>query len=341
METKVKGEVIKEGSIPLSALASGNYMLNNYGVNDGYLVAELTSNNTYFNIYEDKNVVYISATNHNIIELVKGQKTTLSRGPGATITYDNNGIKIDRSYDFYNVKVYREIEHISPDWNAQAGEAGYIENRTHYNIENTILQKIDDKDLGDINIKGYDRIHIIYDYKNGETDYIIIDVKNKYIIDSTLENWKNGYVDYHFNDDSFSLYVDDYDYDVLPNINVIGYITKQLDEVYIPDTIARKSEVQNIDPVVWKYMCEPYVFHGYEGLEEIPEDLANIIIDDPTSEDPSIKDIAFKCIVILNEAADRVQIQSISGSGFCFEGDGNTGCAVWDPSNRAFSVHFL
>ena len=126
----IEGSNIKEGSIPLSALVSKEYMLNGYICNEIYYITELTSNDTYFNVPESCNVVYLQSRVFKApIEIVKGTKITISKGPVVIITYDDNGIKINSNYSYYGIKVYAAIKPITTDWNAQQGEAGYIENK--------------------------------------------------------------------------------------------------------------------------------------------------------------------------------------------------------------------
>ena len=335
MVTKVRGDKIKEGSIPLSALASGNYMLNNYNVNEGYLVTELTSNNTYFNVSKDINVVYIIATNHNIIELVKGTKTTLGRGPGATITYDNNGIKIDRSYDFYNVKVYREIEYISPDWNAQEGEPGYIENKpfefidkhenafyydTYVNPNYIIWDSSSAYDSPAIQIIDYD----------GFPQYIFLDDKT----DGSLYNMDNifgtGSLNYKWLTDINELGIEIPSYilnegeDVTTYLNELikcstGGIIRKISNVYLPNTVIKTTPQElsdddknqalanlGINPVVWKYMCNPYIIFMDKP---IPDELRSIIIKENGYVHPIIKNI---CVVGNYNIDEILQIETIT-----------------------------
>lgn len=64
---------------------------------------------------------------------------------------------------------------------------------------------------------------------------------------------------------------------------------------------ANNAETNNlsIDPVILKYMCEPYVISTYEGSGKLPDDLYQIITDKENPSGP-LKPIVLNTIVLDN-----------------------------------------
>ena len=126
MATKVKGESIKESSVPFSALENFRYDLSDevdYAKFKNALEDEkagfiITQNDIIDNVY----IIFSQNIGGNFYNLRGIDRTKVYE---TTIDISNNPTTIFRKQD--------EIEHIVPiDWNAQEGEAGYIKNKTHY-----------------------------------------------------------------------------------------------------------------------------------------------------------------------------------------------------------------
>ena len=197
METKIKGEAIKEGSIPLSALSN-----------------------------EIKNKI----------------ENAGAGGGGA-------------------------------DWNAQNGEAGYIENRTHY---------LDGKfsyTLG----KGVTKIPYVYVTAAYFNNTIIELPPFEDGLEISIVSGPPIYLKYIYEDNNPIIeLIDNYSY--FKN-NVIEFYqnVKQIDPAYIPNTVLKTTPQTltdtdknqalanlGIDPVVWKYLCNPYIL---KNGETIPDEL--------------------------------------------------------------------
>ena len=138
----------------------------------------------------------------------------------------------------------------TPDWNAQAGEAGYIENRTHYvtgTIETINLNGEWDITKTNINVNDDSTIDISWNidfmgnHTEGSCRFTGIDESNFYSFDNGGFNidFQNhgGLID--LNMQAFS--GGDPHYGTVTIGVDMGH--KTLDEVYIPDTIARKSDI--------------------------------------------------------------------------------------------------
>ena len=172
-----------------------------------------------------------------------------------------------------------ENNNIAPDWNAQKGEAGYIENRTHYvtgtaetinvNGEWSITKTniiVNDDSIIDISWN----IDLMANHTEGSCRFTGTDESNSYSFDNDgfhidfqnhgglidLDMWAFGGADPHYG--TVTIGVD------------LKY--KTLDEVYIPDTVVKTTPQTlsdtdknqalanlGIDPVVWKYIMNPFV----------------------------------------------------------------------------------
>ena len=181
------------------------------------------------------------------------------------------------------------------DWNAQEGEAGYIKNRTHY--EESEIRTL--------------HHHVDYDndgsYWGGSDDYVYIDkfpktikINNLSYSDSledtatlksvydvvtlryfAMEKW-NDYATI-----SLKEYEGNYYLKITSNdtssisglewgepIEVTISSSVPLADKFIPNTIARKSDVQGFDPIVWKYICNPFKL---KQNEYVPDELVKEI----------------------------------------------------------------
>lgn len=175
---------------------------------------------------------------------------------------------------------------VTPNWDAQEGEAGYIENRTH-----CVITK-------DISVQ----LVTIIDERYGYDDEPALKIDN-FISGYKLvfnNGWSHADIDFHklgnydisFNDEYFGhLYVGDDNYD--NGIAITGdFVTayengeidfinsikmqkiEQLDEKYIPDTIARKSDLENLPSGSTKSKFQLYQENG--GIFFTDENVYNI-----------------------------------------------------------------
>ena len=199
------------------------------------------------------------------------------------------------------------------DWNAQEGESGHIENRTHYLYDKSPqtlgkgINKIDythrkfilfndtiqvlpefENNL-EIRIVSGPPVYLKYNVENsGEPVIELIDVAN-YFENSTIEFYAN---------------------------------IKKIDEKFIPDTVLKTTPQElsdtdknqalanlGIDPVVWKYMCEPFKLE--DGVK-IPQELRNIIWDNKLSK---FKPISCKLLITDSGIIDRIGYDYVEVSG--------------------------
>lgn len=299
MSTKVKGDKIKEGSIPLSALDDKlkNEINCKYGLSG--VVCILNSNNTTSDIFIISDYfVYVSSKN-TIIKLKIGEQTDLAQlgGPSTIITSEViNGYKVkfsvSGSMSYYGDLIigdkYNEVPIPTPNWNAQEGEAGYIENRTHstkpYNkivindedisAEYTLLDGLENNFA--YQLEGYDRIF-----------RVIAPETNKPIGSVEPNDW--GHISsfghgFGIICSQGKIYINNnYGYVAYKNITFWNEQISKLDEIFLPDTVLKttpqilsdtdKNQALTnlgIDPVVWKYMCNPCIIKS--GVK-VPEEL--------------------------------------------------------------------
>ena len=303
MATKVKGDKIKEGSIPMSALDDKleAEINSKYGLSG--IVCILNSNNTTSDIFPIGDYFVYVSSKKTIIELNIGGRTDLSRlnGPYTVITSEViSGSKVkfsvsggDISY-YGNLIIgnkYNEVPTPTPDWNAQEGEAGYIENRTHFAkyipIPKDASVVIDvpctyDHDRG----VHYLLKDIVVEYK-----YYYMTEYNKVIIPAGTDINGSVYVEAEAGGGPVTLEFSlTYDNGVVniriiraPNYDFRVVIYNMLDDIYLPDTVlkttpqtlsdtAKNQALANlgIDPVVWKYMCKPYMFNSRDFNMQMP-----------------------------------------------------------------------
>lgn len=323
MSTKVKGEAIKEGSIPLSALAEDAKIEldEKYGLNT-YL-GHITINNPeikigiYYPIY------------------IRLKETVYSLRPGTTIqgdinveiTYNENGYVIGSgAIDYYGkisiFKKYNAPIIPTPDWNAQEGEAGYINNKP-------FGAKLTELDFEEYDGKAYTYLDHELVVDGDFTLYIIDGEGNIYITpndanSSSIAIGPNGDsigIELNYQDLTISFSPDVHiDEDTLNWCKSHIYHCKisKLDGNFISDTVLKTTpqtfsdEDKNqalanlgIDPVVWKYMCEPYVIFMDKP---IPDELRSIIINGDGDVQPIIKNI---CVVGNYDSDELLQIETI------------------------------
>ena len=159
--------------------------------------------------------------------------------------------------------IITKIENGCSNWNANEGEAGYIENRTHYEIQiplsTTDYTFIEDfpKYYDDATERYYSKQDVDILYTEDGDDYLLTIPAN------TLLGYehKTDVVNIEINDGeifNFESYSDTGDIFIKVtrsnsgnNFRVVLYT--QLDEKFIPDTIARKSDIPNIPAAALKY----------------------------------------------------------------------------------------
>ena len=257
----IEGSNIKEGSIPLSALADKLQAELNckYGLSE--IVCILNSNNTTSDIFPIGDYFVYVSSKKTIIELNIGGRTDLSRlnGPYTVITSEViSGSKVkfsvsggDISY-YGNLIIgnkYNEVPTPTPDWNAQEGEAGYIENRTHFAkyipIPKDASVVIDvpctyDHDRG----VHYLLKDIVVEYK-----YYYMTEYNKVIIPAGTDINGSVYVEAEAGGGPVTLEFSlTYDNGVVniriiraPNYDFRVVIYNMLDDIYLPDTVLKTT----------------------------------------------------------------------------------------------------
>lgn len=153
MDIKIKGEKIKEGSVPLNALTIGDRLLKKCVVNQLSLLCKLKVANNYYSIDDSISIVYIVSKYYDYpFELVKGNKINLTNGPSADIIWDNDGIKVTNAY--YEVSVYSEIMFPHPDYKinkfltiTSAGTYNFNFEPSHYIIYQNFYMRYDSIEL--------------------------------------------------------------------------------------------------------------------------------------------------------------------------------------------------
>ena len=309
MATKVKGESIKEGSIPFSALENFSYDLSNeadYAKFKNALENEkagfiITQNDIINNVY----IIFTQNVGGNFYYLRAIDRT---KAYETTIDISNNPTTIFRKKD--------EIDLIVPiDWNAQEGEAGYIKNRTHYiastSIETTnytVIKNIP-KEYNPNTDRYYLSKEIYIQYNEG--DYVgvmkipINTSLGRKTTQSTMgivvrDNGEEFIISSYYNGTDILFKVTRAD--VGTDFKVLIYTP--LNNNYLPDTVLKttpqslsdtdKSQVLanlGIDPVVWKYICNPFVLDIKNPNAKLPMDLVNICINKDASYKPIMKNL--------------------------------------------------
>ena len=305
MATKVKGDKIKESSIPLSALDDKLQAELNckYGLSE--IVCILNSNNTTSDIFPIGDYFVYVSSEKTIIKLNIGGRTNISIYAYITseviseskVKFSFGGGNISHYGNLIIGNKYNEVPTPTPDWNAQEGEAGYIENRTHFAKYIPIPK---DASVGIDVSYAYDHdrdVHYLLKDIVVEYKYSYHTIYNKVIIPAGTDINGSVYVKAEAGGGPVTLEFSlTYDNGVV-NIRIIRalnfdfrvVIYNILDDIYLPDTILKTTPQTlsdtdknqalanlGIDPVVWKYMCNPNLVQ--DGLE-IPNELLKIVND--------------------------------------------------------------
>ena len=176
---------------------------------------------------------------------------------------------------------------VTPDWNAQEGEAGYIENRPFFSPidEQEFLTWMDDNTI-DEDLDGYNLIIKIGNFNSNRTKTYSVEASsekkpfyffyNSYRYTITYQGYNLRVLDESGRHDIDGVNVKIYNYESLDD-NV-----KLLDSAYLSDVLKttpqklsdtdKNQALTNlgIDPVVWKYICNPLVI---ESGQSVPEEL--------------------------------------------------------------------
>lgn len=166
------------------------------------------------------------------------------------------------------------------DWEAKEGEAGYIENRTHY-IEKTLLAEqcsVGGTTTEIENLPIAFRFSDNYEFESYPfVNLMIVDDIEGQKFDFRINIENKGEQDFDFG----FIYVHEYDGSGV-NISIASLMGNPVDlyeikyntinENYLPKTVLKTTPQSlstndknqalanlGIDPVVWKYMCNPYV----------------------------------------------------------------------------------
>lgn len=228
------------------------------------------------------------------------------------------------------------------DWNAQQGEAGYIENRPFYteysNFKLNVGDELDNLDFY-VSLKKNE-----YEYKEyifeiwGNNRFRYGDEVNIYASGGTKITIKN--------DDGFFSIINKGPFssnneciEMLKECLRFELVT-EINEKYLPNTVLKTTPQTlsdtdknqalanlGIDPVVLKYMINPVVIDIEENLE-VPDDLHNIIW-----EDGYLKNIALKTLLVRNATTNSV-FSGIEGDAL-FDGDD---VYVYDPETHSFTT---
>lgn len=179
------------------------------------------------------------------------------------------------------------------DWDAQKGDVGYIENRIHYTEITLLAEQCSvgntTTDIENLPITfRFDDYYLEHLESYPFVDLRIVDNVNDEMFDFRINIENTGAQDFDFG----FIYVHEYDGSGVPiaiaslmgnpvDLYEVKYNT--IDKNYLPDTVLKttpqelKNEDRNqalanlgIDPVVWKYICNPLRLHGNA---EIPEEL--------------------------------------------------------------------
>ena len=128
MSTKVKGDKIKEGSINFKSFDT---------ITKGALfnlqtpIANITKESRISYTGESIYAIY----DYKMYQINNGGKTLINQGPPVYIAFINNEIYIEDTANYFPsngiITLYADstVKVPNPDWNAQEGEAGYIENK--------------------------------------------------------------------------------------------------------------------------------------------------------------------------------------------------------------------
>lgn len=323
MATKVKGDKIKEGSIPLSALdddfkfrysncPSEEHLniqtidLTNFKVGDTF-----TINKSYTDFYIGKKLVQPSAVRYQEVHIktygtyvipYNGPTLTVNISPGnsSTIMEIISGTNTGANciVEVYTKSINKLDKKFLPDdiggadWNAQEGDAGYIENKPKF------VEKL----------KTYSAV---YSYDNIDeptlTELLPIEIQMDDVMHFIAKSQSTAHPDLYFNVkknqdyttirgngiNTFKIKIQYGQIYVIPmmdgtqkitalkvvdlnesslNNNVITTFKQELSEENKNQALANLG----IDPVVWKYMYEPYII---ESENFLPDYLHQLLVN--------------------------------------------------------------
>lgn len=174
------------------------------------------------------------------------ETAALSAPEGEVVT----GIKRDNVGHVVGIVTSSQKSSVTPDWDASRTEDGYIKNRTHYHQYEGLLSE-DDGIIYDGNVATLDFGDATFNVLSLVLDGYFDDTGKTVVVN-------NGMDEDFFYDASCTVNIkcanqalviscDNSEYDmamICSHIKVYGEL-KTLDEIYIPDTIARKSDIDN------------------------------------------------------------------------------------------------
>lgn len=326
--TKVKGDKIKEGSIPLSALSSD---MNIPAYTD--FVKELSNEdiNTTLEIPYANEVVLVTPYDTRILNT---GESTVYNNYGMTFTFTASQIasRIDLhiegqgSLNIFGIRVYKGIKKIKkeflPDdigtsnWNAQEGEEGYIENKPFRIIKSKDGQITNINSYFTIREDEYYPTSDLYIKYNNKTTLLTREKDILFWDDGAIVDVDNCYFYLTDDGDSNILITTDYsdEFELLVTLSsefIPNTVLKTTPQTLTDDNKNQALANLGIDPVVWKYMCEPYVVQHQVVL---PEELKNIIQD----ENGYLKNIASK-LLVMEYDSKIYTITSITGNSITSE----------------------
>ena len=164
---------------------------------------------------------------------------------GETVTARDLATVINNKVEWSNIP--------QSDWNQNDTDANdYIKNRTHY--KNDVTYNPNDISwnnyVGTIKLNGVGEIFIeLYDENNGDIKNCILNLKNDY---HNSINTSEDLVYFNYDITTLILTISSQNgFNTFSIINITQKLIIQLDEQYIPDTIARKSD--NPAPIIINY----------------------------------------------------------------------------------------
>lgn len=214
----------------------------------------------------------------------------------------------------------KELASVQVDWNqSDASAVDYVKNRTHYETAEQIKNNIFNETLTfETDGTGTAGHHLYYGMVATSIESFEVDKVYNIIIDgqdfgnivcsngSTLTIGGTGQdIYWMFSISNGELYVDTYDTSSSHQIQISAVNevinVKQLDEKYIPDTIARKSDIPNVDVTIYETKDDAKNKLDEAKLHTDTE-IANLINSAPTTLD-TLGEIA----TAMEENADVVQ----------------------------------
>ena len=236
------------------------------------------------------------------------KKTRYSIGIGTSETNRKNAFEVKQNGDIYIEGVEGRIQDklntstsVTLDWEAKEGEAGYIENKPFsINHSGEILN--DNFNINSFNpveqinlyCDNFDTIQVTYnfDIMDIETEAFIKNISNTVIlkhregISSDDIYFYNDFDGSDFSGEALFINIEN----LKSMVSLKGYVTilinpeiKTLDSVFLPNTVIKTTPQTlsdtdknqalanlGIDPVVWKYICKPYIFNSRDFNMQMP-----------------------------------------------------------------------